>query len=574
MLLAEQHCDVRMQAAEIYNLLRVHEKSKPENALRKAWSLCKSSCKDVIAMAMPLKPVAYSLEGFNKLNSKQQDCITASFYIVYVGRCDCQEFGWSKAPYDNKNKKREEQKPLYTIDSSGETRDQTRFWSFKKVSNNMNKGPRVDDKVDDQDLSFVLKAGTCITVFLREDNYEEQKCMFEGSWGAEHVQGIVAPHSPVLLQLSGTNDEQAAKGFGLKLRRVLPAPQEIINDFCDCFYKSKQELQAVQTEMMELVPLKSVSKSMQGCPMLCKVQENAFVFKDEHSGLLEIIDSGLDESVGKKLLVSEDLVMKSMHSTNINRCLRMLSIAIGHNAVKCVFVHSKAEGTDACTVVHMHVDMAEAFWLNLLHKSKDVDVPTSLPKSSMLTMCFGKPITDSSRKEEEYLFAQASKSMQYLQWYSPSQLLEVATADGREMRCNVVFEMELDMKQSAGQRDVANKLLFMDEVSGFHYVVKVFHAESVVYREENGLVCNNPKLLVTWQLRPGLVASATSVTGTQRKRVYMSADTLDFMNSGEQIPAAVAAAAEEQEETQAELEATDEHHEEQAEPAKKKKRNA
>ena len=130
------------------------------------------------------------------------------------------------------------------------------------------------------------------------------------------------------------------------------------------------------------------------------------------------------------------------------------------------------------------------------------------------------------------------------------------------------------MKQSAGQRDVANKLLFMDEVSGFHYVVKVFHAESVVYREENGLVCHNPKLLVTWQLRPGLVASATSVTGTQRKRVYMSADTLDFMNSGEQIPAAVAAAAEEQEETQAELEATDEHNEAQAEPAKKKKRNA
>ena len=141
-------------------------------------------------------------------------------------------------------------------------------------------------------------------------------------------------------------------------------------------------------------------------------------------------------------------------------------------------------------------------------------------------------------------------------------------------RCHVVYEMMLHMKQSAGQRDVQSKLLLMDEVSGFHYVVKVFHAESVVYTEENGLVCHNPKLLVTWQLRPGLVASATSVTGTQRKRVYMSADTLDFMNSGEQIPAAVAAAAEEQEETQAELEATDEHNEAQAEPAKKKKRNA
>ena len=501
MQLGDQHS---MQAAEIYNLFRVHEKSKQENALRKAWNVSKSSCKDVIAMAMPLKPVAYSLEGFNKLNSKQQDCITASFYIVYVGQGDGQEFGWSKAPYDNKNKKREEQKPLYTVDTSAETKGQTRFWSFKKVSNNMNKGPRVESS--DQDLSFVLKAGTCITVFLRQDNYEEQKCMFEGAWEQEHEHGIVTSHSPVILQLSGTNDEQAAKGFGLKLRRVLPASREVINDFCECFYQNKQELQAVQTEMMELTPLKSVCKSMQGCPMLCKVQENAFVFKDADSNLLEIIDSGLDESLGKKLLVSEDIILKSMNSTNISRCLRMLSVAIGHNAVKCVFVQNKAEGSDACTVVHMHVDMAEAFWINLLHKSKDVDFPTSLPKSSMLTMCFGKPIADSSRdshressrKEDEYMFAQESKCMQYLQWYSPSQLLQVATADGREVRCNVVYEMQLDMKQCDGQRDVNNKLLFMDEVSGFHYVVKVYHAETVVYTEENGLTCNNAKLLITW----------------------------------------------------------------------------
>ena len=137
------------------------------------------------------------------------------------------------------------------------------------------------------------------------------------------------------------------------------------------------------------------------------------------------------------------------------------------------------------------------------------------------------------------MFAQESKCMQYLQWYSPSQLLQVATADGREVRCNVVYEMQLDMKQCDGQRDVNNKLLFMDEVSGFHYVVKVYHAETVVYTEENGLTCNNAKLLITWQFRPGLVSSASGVTGTQRKRVYMSADTLDFMNSGEQIPAEV-----------------------------------
>jgi hypothetical protein len=551
-----------MQPPEIYNLLRVHEMSTPENALRKAWNSCKSSCKDVVALAMPLKPVPHSLDGFNKMissNSKQQDFVTASFYIVYVGRCDGQEYGWSKAPYDSKNKKREEQKPLYTLDTSGESKDQTRFWSFKKVSNNMNKGPRVDDKVDDKELSFVLKSGTCFTVFLREDNYEEQKGIFEGVWEGESEQGIIMAHKPVLLHLSGTNDEQAMKGNGMKLRRVLPVAQEIMNDFCGSFFESKQDLQALQTEMAELVPLRSVTKQMQGCPMLCKVQNNAFVYRDEDTGMLEIIDSGIDQSLGKKLLMSEQLLLTAMYSNDVNRALRMLSVAIGHNAVKCVFVQSKSEAStsDACTVVHMHVDMAEALWLKLLEKTRVVDSPTSLPKTSMLTMCFGKPIAESCCSMQQYTFAQHN-TMPCLQWYSPSQLVQVATADEREVRCHVVFEMLLDMKQSAGQRDVNSKVLFMDEVAGFHYVVKVFHAESVVYTEENGLNCTKPKLLVTWQFRPGLVASALSVSGIQRKRVFMSADTLDLMNSGEMIT------------DMEQSEALDD--EEQAEPAKKKRK--
>jgi hypothetical protein len=123
----------KMQAVEIYNLLRVHEKTSKENALRKAWSVTHSSCKDVIALAFPLKPVPHSLDAFrNKVagNQKQQDFVMASFYVIHVGRCDGQQHGWSKAPYDSKNKKREEQKPLYTVDTTGESKDHTRFWSF------------------------------------------------------------------------------------------------------------------------------------------------------------------------------------------------------------------------------------------------------------------------------------------------------------------------------------------------------------------------------------------------------------------------------------------------------------
>lgn len=541
---SQELCNLpKMQPMEIYNLLRVHEKTSKENALRKAWNVTHPSCKDVIALAFPLKPVPHSLDAFrNKVagNQKQQDFVMASFYVIHVGRCDGQQHGWSKAPYDSKNKKREEQKPLYTVDSTGESKDQTRFWSFKKVSNNMNKGARVDDKVDDKDLSFVLRGGTCISVFLREDNYDEQKRMFDGVWEDTHEQGTVLAYKPVLLQLSGTNDEQAMKGNGLKLRRVLPAPQEIMNEFCDSFFESKAEMQSLQTETADLVPLRAVTKQMQGCPLLCKVHENAFVYRDKDTAMIEIIDSGMDPNLGKRLLVSEDLLLTVMNSQDVDRALRMLSVAIGHNAVKCVFVQSNLQGspTDTCTVVHLQVDMAEAMWFNVLHKSRVIDCPTTLPKTSMLTMCFGTSIAERciGNSSQTYNFPPAEENgMSCLQWFSPSQLVQVATADGGEVRCHVIFEIQLDMKQSAGQRDVQSKVLFMDEVSGFHYVVKVFHAKNVVYSEEHGLSCTEPTLLVTWQLRPGLVVSALSVSGIQRKRVYMSADTLDLMNSGDLV---------------------------------------
>ena len=78
-------------------------------------------------------------------------------------------------------------------------------------------------------------------------------------------------------------------------------------------------------------------------------------------------------------------------------------------------------------------------------------------------------------------------------------------------------------------------LSLMDEVSGLHYVIKVFHAHKVSYSEEDGLTCTNPTLLVTWQFRPGANISAMSVPGNARKRSQMVADSLDFINSGQNV---------------------------------------
>jgi len=525
----------KVQAHEVFDLLRAPEPPSPEHALRKAWLSTHGACKDALALAFMLKAVPHNLETFKQKvsqSAKQQDWILASFYVIYVGMADGKEWGWNKAPYDSKKMLREDVKPLYTLDKEGPYKDQTRFWSFKKVSNNMNKGPRIDEPVDGQELSFVLPAGTCVNTFIREDNYESGKSLFESGWAQGQEEGMIDAYQPVILQLSGANCEQSAKGNGLKVRRVVPVARELLNSFCNCFFPSTAELKAVQDAAAELVPLKSVAKPQKGCPLLCSINERAFVYRDEAAGVIEILESGLDPELGRRLLVPEKMLLAAMHSDNVGRAMRMLSVAIGHKAVKCVFAtdQDKAEAaSDACPVVHLHVDLPAAMLFHVLQKSRVEESPTSLPKNACLTMCFGRGIADRVWDGSE------PEPLSCLQWYAPNQLVPVAAPDGGEILCHVVYEMELGLKQLAGQRDVQSKLLLMDEVSGFHHLLKVFYAKSVLYNETSGLECESPKLLVTWQLRPGLSTSpayTTHAASVQRKRALFSADELDCINCG------------------------------------------
>ena len=501
------------RAHEIFNLLRVQDSAASEPALRKAWlGAQQTPCKDVVALALPLKPVPTTLESFKQAlleNGKGNDFLISSWYVVYVGCADGNEWGWSKVPYDSKKRlPASELKPLY----SGEE-GETRFWSFKKVSNNMNKGARVDE--EGEDLSFVLPKGACFSVFLREDSYDGSRPFFaaEGS-------GTLEAYTPVMLQLSSTNHEQAGKGNGLKLRRVVPLARTVLSTFRDEFFASKMELEQAQARAAAIKALSATAKHMSGCPVLCRVSHTAFAFHDAE--VVELIESGVDPELGSKLLIPVAMLLEAMHSADVSRALRMLNVALGHGAVSCLVVASKT--SEAATVVHLHVDLAEAMWLHTLQKSKVVDFPTELPVTSMLAMCLGPSVAAGAA-------GFGSDVATHLQWYCPRKQVQVATPDGREVLNYVVFEMELAPRQTAGLREEPEKVLFMDEVAGMHHLVKVYYAEKVTY-EAGGLVCENPRMLVTWQLRPGLGAEVLGGHLVARKRQYLAADEQDLMNCG------------------------------------------
>jgi len=164
--------------------------------------------------------------------------------------------------------------------------------------------------------------------------------------------------------------------------------------------------------------------------------------------------------------------------------------------------------------------------LHALQQSKIVEHPTNLPSTSFLTMCFGDSI---NARQQSASFAAAGNK--HLQWYSPSQKVPVVTSDGREVLNFIVFEMELCMKQCAGQREEEQKVLLMDEVAGLHYVIKAYYCEKVELMIE-GLVCENPRMLVTWQLRPGLGVDFLGNQASSRKRQYLAADETDEVNCG------------------------------------------
>jgi hypothetical protein len=137
-----------MLASEVYNLLHLPAAPSAEASLRKSWLTSQSKpCKDVVALAMPMRRVPTMLEAFRHALveiSKGGDWVLSSWYVVHVGDADWRKWGWSNTPCDTK-KRLPDTQPMYSTEDDGPHAGQTRFLSFKKVSNNMNKGLNVED---------------------------------------------------------------------------------------------------------------------------------------------------------------------------------------------------------------------------------------------------------------------------------------------------------------------------------------------------------------------------------------------------------------------------------------------
>ena len=221
----------------VYSLLQAVEAGDPEQVLRQEWSNGVSegkkngANKDVLVLAVPLQTIPATSEALDELLAeRKKDSLNAAFHIVYVQKLS-DGYGWSKAPYEAKSVKKNDTAkpatlPLYTTEN-----DKVRAWAFHKTTNPMNKGQRAA-----YSSSFVVPTNTVMRFFLRPNNLQDDLMLFDPDMME------IPAMTPMILRLTGVNNEAAEKGYGLKIKQMQVLRQDVISHFMPYFCKQVSEL--------------------------------------------------------------------------------------------------------------------------------------------------------------------------------------------------------------------------------------------------------------------------------------------------------------------------------------------
>ena len=500
-----------MTPAGVYDLLQLSAPHDVDQLMRNSWT--DNGCKDLVVFAMNLKPLPATAAHCTQVLEEQKQkgkggsCMRVPFYVLGVTK-PSSGFGWSKVPFKGTQVIKDKES-LYTEESDG-----VRVWSFEKLSNPMHKGNRAPIE-----QSFILPVNSVLSFFLRPDFWEEDpktrvscvKCApsFLDATGAE-----IPAMTPMLLSVSCVNQEQVMNGYGLKLRELQAVSKDVLSGFVSQF-KTKEQLQDMNKQFEEQKKAREIDKQtgpldktldtnmINRTPTLLQLDsKKAFVVATGDSEQLEIIASGLPSDAASNLWLPKQELLRSLCTKSLKRALRLIEIAISHGGVQCL-VYTQFErkamgepGEVNARVVYLHVDWNKVLWLDKLKVTKLADIPTTLPCSDNLKMCWGQPIMVDD---------DLPVSQKMLQWYDPQCSVIRSTKEGELKHTFIVWE--LDPRQTQGPGEPTDDTRFMmDGAGGSCQTLRAFEIDAPLFEEDCGFgLSTNPKKVLTWQLRTGSV---------------------------------------------------------------------
>ena len=287
-----------------------------------------------------------------------KEWVIFNFVVLAVGPP-----GFSSVPYNSgvqkKGAPRPDTKHLYDCDDNGNTR----FYPFEKSPQNRDRGERistmrVEGSDEPVDATTVVEVGTCMSMFMRQDNFSAGSSLFTGD---TKDQAVLPAHSLFALVLKSNNSEQALKGQGIKICTGKTVPPGAMLGVFAGIPQREEDAHAVAQRCRAHPPIANVLMKDTVKVFACRPDTVSHATTDEETGLLVLCNASPD--LPEVFFTWAQL--EQLFGMERSLALKLFNVAIALKALRLLVLRDDrpaSDGRQALSVSCMAVD-----WNDLLH---------------------------------------------------------------------------------------------------------------------------------------------------------------------------------------------------------------
>ena len=236
--------------------------------------------------------------------------------------------GWGAAPY-KQNQKNVGQKKLYELTKGPGLQGPTmKLFSFEKVSNNMEKGPRCDD------ISFEIVTGNTFNFWLDEKRLDDNS-LKRAINGIDRIETLTVCE----IQITSRNNEGAAKGSTCKISEIRPCSFTLYScmDDVERFPSNISDARAAQLKIQQAQPLIARDLVPEEASFHFFASQKAFIQEEEPGceDVVRIVNTGADP-----IDIPVPILLHYTNSTRKDWACSLLEMAIANGALQLFVVNN------------------------------------------------------------------------------------------------------------------------------------------------------------------------------------------------------------------------------------------
>lgn len=219
------------------------------------------------------------------------------------------------------------------------------MWSFKKTSNNKDKGTRCDD------IQWRLEAGNTILLWLREEDMTKIALDRAAGKLGKYAETIVPENMVQIdaftlceISIKSRNEDQAREGKGIAIASVKPAPFSLYSCVGDLqfFDPTLGEARERQMAYLERYPAIGRELNVKDIPVWTRVRRDA-VLDDGDADTMQLVrlSAPCDDPSVPQVDILVETLLKYTNTTSVSWACALLDMAITAGALSLMVFSSE-----------------------------------------------------------------------------------------------------------------------------------------------------------------------------------------------------------------------------------------